>query len=327
MTLEIATDKLPDDEEELYSFIHDYFSGKSVSVVKESVLTKVTLSWPSSRQYYIDPLLCQGLEWWKKGTTVEDIPLAIRKNNKYQLSLNDNWTLLAWSQWLSSKQYKLGEVKEVVILHVDDHLDCLPPLLFKKPNHIYVDPISKREVSLLDSKSIEAAILSGAITIGSFMPLFFHYFDKVQFRHLMPTHRFNRSYRKGNILRSYYNDNLLCTDCSRPALEFQAPDFSGITYHPYLDIEEFLSDIPSGVPVLVHIDMDYFNNRFDGDSDWISHLTIHDPDEISVYKKIQTVIFPITQVKGIEDVTIALSPGFFPVEFWEKSINLINKLL
>jgi hypothetical protein len=86
-----------------------------------------------------------------------------------------------------------------------------------------------------------------------------------------------------------------------------------------------LDELPD-VPTLLHIDLDYFNNRFNGDSDWELHSSRHDPTSHEIMSAID-LVFNTLAVRGIfdriVDITVALSPGFFPAEFWSLAIERI----
>lgn len=328
--MRINTKNLPQSKENLLPFLIDYFSGKNVAIVKEgSGYVDINLSDPSSDDYYIDPQIMEGIRWWDKETTIKQIPDLFRNYSKYQLSLNDNWTLYSWSLWLEQKISDGNLPEEIVILHIDDHRDCMCPLLFKTDDIVF-NPLNNEEVSLFKSDSIKRAIESGAISIGSFMTLFLHSMPRVQLRHLMPEYRIETA-RSGQIICDVLSDNILANDQKRLQLNFSSNDFnSNIEYLPFTEINSFLDNISDKAAILLHVDMDYFNNRFDGDSDWRSHKFIHDPTADEVYKNVEDTFSAILRHEispKIEDYTIALSPGFFPVEFWQGSVSIINNLL
>jgi hypothetical protein len=74
--------------------------------------------------------------------------------------------------------------------------------------------------------------------------------------------------------------------------------------------------------------MDFFNNRFDGNSSWqeTKERRVHDID-LGRQKEILKEIFLGLRKKSLEkrivDVSICLSPSFFPAEYWEEMTNLL----
>jgi len=330
MNLTVPIHFLSTSSEDRTSFLSNYFSGKFIkTTLTEDVLT-LNLQNPDEKDYYIDPDLSVGLNWWSKGISVAEIPNSRKNKLGYTLSLNDNWTLNSWSQWLFTKIKEGYKPEEIILLHIDDHLDCMSPLLFQDNNKHYLDPISKAAISLEDPTSIELAIKSGSITIGSFMPVFLHYFSKVEFRHLMPLHRQERAYKEGPIARTFEKDTFLDVSRLRPSIAFEHPDKeSGLYYHPFTKVDDFINDLSGNSPIFLHVDMDYFNNRFDGDSDWLEHSVIHNPssqDVLNSIEKIFKTLLTKIPFKQLENITIALSPGFFPADLWEDSIKAIDKL-
>jgi hypothetical protein len=72
-------------------------------------------------------------------------------------------------------------------------------------------------------------------------------------------------------------------------------------------------------PILLHIDMDYFSNRYDGDSDWSIQMLSHNPPIEDILNKISELVVALRDFRlggRIQDVVISYSPGFFPAEFW-----------
>jgi len=328
MKIKLPSVPLPEKAEDLYSMLHDYFSGKQVTINPGSNI--IDINWPMSPEHYIDQNLKTGLEWWGTGTQVSTIPFEVKNCAGYQLSLNDNWTLYAWSKWLAGRFLRKDLPKKIVILHVDDHRDCMSPMLFIQPGSSYLDPLTNNPISLLSPESVRSAIESGTIAVGSFMPLFFHENINIEFRHLLPSHRMPMSLDPGLIERTFESDKLLSVGAKRPALAFESKTVNtGLSYFPTDNLDLFLNDIPKTIPILFHVDMDYFNNRFDGDSDWIPGST-HDPAEVMVMSGIQSVFSKVLTAipqNQIEDITIALSPGFFPSEYWQQSIEIIDDLM
>lgn len=330
MKITLPFHQFPDGLEAQHRFISDYFSGKDYKLNVREEHVDIVLSSPQDLQYYIDPNIRTGLDWWEPGLDVKDIPFSVRQMPGYQLSLNDNWTLLAWAKWFEQRKLQGLEGKRVIILHIDDHRDCMAPLLFLQEGNGFLDPLTRKKVDMAIPKSIQSAIQSGAVAVGSFMPIFFHSVPNIEFRHLLPPHRLSAAFQSGNIKIDFETDTLLCKTCERPGLEFEYGASTGYTYHPTSDLNDFLTYISADASVLLHVDMDYFNNRFDGDSDWEQHDYIHDPDKNDLLAQVADVFRAITEKVPkvqLEDITVALSPGFFPAEFWKDSLQIVDQYI
>jgi hypothetical protein len=218
---------------------------------------------------------------------------------------------------------------EVVVLHVDDHDDLMSPRIWQHED-IWIDAITKNEIDLLRSDTIYTAIKSGSIGIGSFIVPLLHHIPKVHIRHLCST-EYSVS-RKGRYLlqRSTVPDDLLNLHMNRLATklipEVDQKFYPDSTYSVAASLDEWLTDLPDA-PILLHIDLDYFNNRFNGDSDWELHACRHDPPEQKVLGSIDAMFNALADwqiFNRIEDIAVAISPGFFPAEFWSLAIDRIH---
>lgn len=323
---------LPDDEQARYERLRSYFTEHMASSASVDEGWLITLNGPNSADYYVDPRLMEGLSWWSQDLSVEGIPAAVRTENRLQLSLNDSWTLFSWSRWLAQCSSEGSLPSEIVLLHVDDHDDLMSPRLWLDRD-VWIDAISHQPVDLLKPETISAAIGSGAIGIGSFIVPLLHRIPKVHMRHLCAT-GYSLS-RRGKYLlqRETVADDLLNPDMMRPAKRLEAIQESSdwnldntSTYSVSANPEEWLYELPD-VPTLLHIDLDYFNNRFNGDSDWELHSSRHDPTSHEITSAIDSV-FNTLAARGIfdkiVDITVALSPGFFPAEFWSLATQRIH---
>jgi len=244
-----------------------------------------------------------------------DMPHARRREGKILTALYDTWTLHSWSEWLE----KIGspQAKDVVILHVDDHRDLGSPRLFSRDGE-WIDAITLQAFDLYDPASVERSIRSGAIGMGSFMTPFLHQFPTSNIRHLCQPPKTSETHRY-SFRPTTEPDTLLDVGSRRPSIQLQEESAGMGAYLVTSNMESWLSEIGSQ-SILLHIDMDYFNNRYDGDSDWKTRPEALDPDSQSVGEKIDALVAALAQHKlgtRIEDVTIAFSPGFFPAELWQ----------
>jgi hypothetical protein len=331
----VSHDRLPSGEIERSTFLKRYFCELAVTAKETADGWSLSLGRPTREDFYIDPELARGLEWWSDRygkVDVAGIPFAVHAKPGLQLSLNDSWTIYSWSRWLKDSGAPGTGPDTITLLHLDDHDDLMSPRLLIERD-AWLDPISQHAVDLWKPDTLESAIRSGAIGIGSFMAPLLHHLPSVDVRHLCSTEYAKE--RQGPYLVRPVSlpDDLLAPGSSRPAVELrrveEAPDARGEEGHPYLvtdDLDTWLAGLPEG-PVLVHIDMDYFNNRFNGDSDWVDYGPKYDPPLHDVLARIDQV-FRALEVGGIveriEDFAVALSPGFFPADLWAPSIERIE---
>ena len=175
---------------------------------------------------------------------------------------------------------------------------------------------------------------SGAIGIGSFMAPLLHQFPNVHVRHLCSTEYIDARKGPHAVSPVEVEDDLLAPRSTRPGLRLHKLDGSDAAaqlpaLHPYIvtdDLNSWLADLPEG-PVLLHIDMDYFNNRFNGDSDWVDDGPKYNPPLDQVLTRIDGVFGSLEHAAWpnvLQDFAAAISPGFFPADLWEPSITRID---
>jgi len=337
MNLTVSRDLLPELTNERDPFLKKYFCELAVTATAAEGSWSIKLFRPHDADFYIDPNLQQGLQWWSKNfgkIDIAEIPLALYRTKGWQLSLNDSWTLYSWSKWLQESGKAIGSPACVTVLHLDDHDDLMTPRIrFDGPNS-FRDLITGATINLEQPESVASAVTSGAIGIGSFMAPFLHKIRNVHVRHLCSTEYTTE--RKGPHAVSPIEvlDELLAPGSMRPGLQLhKLADPAEVSVQagalPYIvtdDLDDWLKELPAG-PVVVHIDMDYFNNRFNGDSDWVDAGPKYDPPLPQVLARIDAVFESLERggvAERVEDFAVAMSPGFFPADLWEPSITRID---
>ena len=335
MGIVVARDLLPDEEQARAAVLKRYFCELVASAEEAPGGWSISLGQPDRHDFYIDPGIMDGLGWWSENygpVEVPGIPFAVHRRPGMQLSLNDSWTIYSWSRWLQ-KEIAVGDKPEAMtILHLDDHDDLMTPRVLVGAD-AWLDPISGLEVDLWRPDSVESAVRSGAIGIGSFMAPILHLFPSIHVRHLCSTEYAKNRQGPHVIHPVSVLDELLAPGSLRPGVkvrrvgdEAEAARTGG---HPYLvtdDLGEWVKDLPRG-PVLVHVDMDYFNNRFNGDSDWVDDGPKYDPPLADVLGRIDQVFNALDRggvAERVVDFAVALSPGFFPADLWAPSISRIE---
>jgi hypothetical protein len=157
--------------------------------------------------------------------------------------------------------------------------------------------------------------------MGSFFALLVHDAPEVHVRHLYAE---TPGLDEQPLAARFIADTLLDLDAHR--LEVVLPAVNGrSTYSRHYDPMTWAA-VPEGHHVLLHIDMDYFNNRYDGDSDWMSHDRIHDPSPGEIRGLIDDMLHALHASLGMEqldDIFIGISPGFFPADLWASSLECL----
>jgi hypothetical protein len=338
MTLTINRELLPEAEYERNQILKTYFCELVASATAVGEKWSIELSRPHKADFYIDLDLEEGLRWWSSNfgaTDVAGIPFALSRPQGWQISLNDSWTIYSWSRWLTESVPTHALPASLTVLHLDDHDDLMAPRVLADGEN-FRDLITGSQIDLWRPETVEAAVRSGAIGIGSFMAPFFHQFKSVHVRHLCST-EYSKSRQGAHFVRPLIIlDDLIAPGSRRLGLELRRLESEADAVHqqthPYLvtdDLSSWLEGLPEG-PVLIHIDMDYFNNRFNGDSDWVDYGPKYDPPLSDVLARIDAVFASLENSKVTErvvDLAVGLSPGFFPAELWAPSIERIQSLV
>lgn len=314
--LHLPPERLPVSAAERHAALRDYFCDKDADATRTSEGWSLSLRWPGDLERHVDPQLLEGLAWWNEGVKLESMALARRRSGRILTALYDTWTLHSWSEWLERR----GGASEVIILHVDDHRDVAAPRLIADAAG-FRDAITSQPVDLARPEQVRCAIESGAIGMGSFMTPFLHVAPQAEVRHLCqpPKARSTTDYR---IVLGHEADTLLQPGEARPSVDLrECSDAIGPgMYRLTPSLEAWIEG--AAKPALLHIDMDYFCNRYDGDAMWSTRPNVLDPSLDQVVEKIDALIATLrlyARTAPIEDIVIAYSPGFFPAEFWREA--------
>ncbi|WP_162617927.1 hypothetical protein [Salinicola halophilus] len=322
LPISLPISRLPTDPYKRHAQLRDYFCDKDAVAYVQDNRWLLELYWSNEADRYVDPRLDEGLAWWGPIEYTE-MAVARKRRGRLLLTLNDTWTLEGWSQWI--QKHPGRSHMDVVVLHVDDHRDVGSPRLFQQEKGWY-DPITGKMMGLDQPDSVTCAIESGALGMGSFLTPFLHFAPTADVRHLCQAPKCVTTV-DSVIQPIHINDTLLVPSMQRPAIRL-VQDAAGVGSGRYRftnDLEAWLEGVAHcGKDILLHIDMDYFCNRYDGDSDFIEN-----PGPLST--PLERVLTHIDELSGalrrhqlikrLVDITVAFSPGFFPAEFWASTCD------
>jgi hypothetical protein len=323
---QVRVPELPAEDEARAELLRSYFSSLLIADAEpaDGAGWIIDVRRPEDLEVFVDPGLEEVLG--KLGRIpASEIGMQVWERDGFQLALEDSWTALSWSRWLSRRASP--EPPDAVVLHVDDHRDFDSPHLAIESSG-FTDLITGEPVLLEQPATVHDAVRSGAIGVAGFFAPFLHRFRLLEVRHLragVPPH--NEGWCP--LLMRENVDRVLRPGQERPAIELGAPGEGTHAAHRYMatsDLERWLRDLPP-LPMLLHIDLDYLCNRFNGDSDWHSSSG-HDPPPV-VVREALTDLFDALEASeaatAIENVAIALSPGFFPAEHWLQAIATVEE--
>lgn len=315
MTLRIASELLPDDIHARHGRLRTYFCDIDAQALPIAGGWELELAWSSDPERYVDTKIGNALSAWG-GIGLDGMAMARRRSGRVLTSLNDTWSLLTWCEWAA--RAKPAPTDQITILHLDDHRDLMSPRLAIEGEEL-VDMITDEPFDVMDPASVLSACSSGAVGMGSFLTPFLLAFPNSEVRQLCQPPKVDGT-QDWAFSATVERDDLLRPGIARPAIALERVQTTGSgRYRATSDLEAWLADIGDG-PILLHIDMDYFNNRYDGDGDWMDRMRALDPPLETVLRQIDKVCAAMRDrnlVERIEDAAVAFSPGFFPAEMWQ----------
>lgn len=312
--LRVRRDLLPDDLHLRHGRLRDYFLDKDATATLVGSEWNLDLAWPGGIERHVDPRIETELAAWD-GIPLNGMGLARRRSGRVLTALYDTWTLVSWSEWAARAGVPRDE--RLTILHLDDHRDLGSPRLGIVEGE-FVDLVSGVRFDVHEPATVLSACESGAVGMGSFLTPFLLAFPECDVRQLAQPPKVTATL-DSTFVATFQPDDLLSPGLPRPAIRLEPAEGVGAgRYRATCDLGDWLEDIGPG-PVLLHVDMDYFNNRYDGDGDWTDRYPRHDPSLHEVITQIDEVVTAMRDagvVARIEDAVVAFSPGFFPAELW-----------
>lgn len=276
-----------------------------------------SLGWSPDPAYYIDPLVLEGAQAY--GTDLQTMPRFVRNeqinDTIFSLSMVHSRALLAACASLNSNYVERG----TTIVHIDDHSDLMPLLLSWEINQRqFHDEVFQQAVDLSDPDALERAIDRGVITKSNFLTAYLlamppgcliHIGSSVEERTMWLA---PRPYQTAFAGRSFTQTRMHIQEQMAPGLwEFRQarrlPDDLSIDIHERIWLD---------------VDLDAFCNRYCGDSDLRYQIaTTKECEEMKA--RIEGFLSQLAEVRWVAQiavVTIAISPGFFPTEYWSYAV-------
>ena len=274
-------------------------------------LDSVCVQGPDVCYHEIDPFLDDGLAALGIDRTQQELATFHRTYSHFDLCLEDAWS----GKWMSASLASLNRSVPLTILHLDDHTDMMSTMLEHRGASLF-DPIHQRVFDPYAPQDWDAVITSGAGGIGSFLTPFFYLNRPVKILHLkdeigdLNTH---------TIALSKLTHPLLSGRAFLDISHAQPDPTDRAPYKTYVSgqsIEELVAQIDGQAFLMVHIDLDYFINDFNGnpfDGDYL-------PDDDLQAHAAQKIARLFAALRGAR-ITVAkwiigTSPGFCSGFHW-----------
>ncbi len=269
----------------------------------------IRLLGPEMSYHHADPYLSEALKLFGQDLSLADVAFYKSSAEHFDLCFEDSWT----GYFIAKRSQELNRQAGLVLIHLDDHTDMMPTLLCTSGQTLR-DPTSGLPFDPASSDDWEAAILAGSVNIGNFITPFYYSGCPIHVRHV-------NNAAEGDMLRDISREP--CQYDLIPGLSFAAigKDSSGTlescgTYLAGPDPDLVLDGAPQ-VRTLVHIDLDYFINDFNGASrgeDYVPDPELH----FQALQKMDRFFQALTRLnRCVDRWFIATSPGFCSAYHWE----------
>ena len=316
---------LPTDSSEQSLCLRQWIPDKRIrSVTQENGEWLIELTWPSLSELNKDPLLPASIESVFRDIMPDEVATARKNIGEVHVCLNDSWTLLEWSKCLTEETSARG----IVIVHLDSHSDLMSPMLSCHGSDLR-DLFTGADFDINIPWSVEAAIASGAVGIGSFIVPYLHQSKCEMLIHICPP-TYLPHLRGWGSLENCSASTLPYPGLLRPSVRrIEGESRDGHCRHIVTETLDGLGVELRGKIVLLHVDLDFFNNRINGDSHWHEIENPHNPSIDIMISEVGRV-FRELRTCGMEtphNVVVACSPEFCPAEYWKPLLDAIQDSL
>jgi len=274
---------------------------------------------PAVPYHAIDPCLPAGLARLQQGLRLEDAPSYRAHARAFDLCLEDSWSGYFVAEWLRSSP----TAEDVVFVHLDHHTDMMSSLLVRRGDGLF-DPTDARRFDPRCGADWHKGIDAGSIGIGSFLTVLFHLPGLLHVRHINDYQTSDyTTYRVMPVAREYPEIPGRSFAAVRKRRDHPAATIG--TYRGGCDPTRVLEGAPPG-KVVVHIDLDYFINDFNGNAfDDVAWSPA--PEARAIASRKLNAFFEGLRESGrrVDHWIVATSPGFCSAYHWPWLLESIER--
>ncbi|HRV32542.1 MAG TPA: hypothetical protein P5241_03320 [Candidatus Paceibacterota bacterium] len=293
--------------------IFDHFSNHDIEIVENShPFYELTLE-------RLPFLYCEdftkGLDLFK--IKEDEVLNFYNIDHKSIFTLLESWIPYGWSCFFAQR----NEIpKNLTIIHLDDHSDLMSPFISVDESKLWKDILTGCSINIMEPESIKMAIESGAITLGSILTLLVFSVKNINIYHLKQNVKTTLKYIKKDI----EVDPIIIPRQKKMSIKLLDDSYKYMAENSkYLitsDVNKLIESVKDNYDIFLHIDMDFFNNRYNGSTDFTNY---HDPDinhQKNIIKIFCDAIAQSDLIDRIVHISIGLSPSFYPSEYWHDSL-------
>lgn len=310
--ISIPKSVLPNELQIAYESLYDYFDGFDIDIEEDQFFYNLCLS-KSDFAYCED--LSDGLK--QLGIEVDTISDYCYITANSCICLSENWLPYGWRVIIGEDSI----AQKTAIIHIDDHSDLMEPFISFESGK-YRNILTNQTSDALNTHFLKNAIDTGAITIGSMLTTIVYSLQHFNIYHL----KRNVEELRTGIEKRTFSDNII-PNCKRIGIDF-AENKKDSSYFLTSSINKVMHNLQGEEQCILHIDMDYFNNRYNGSTSWKQDQIGNDyPLDEQKAKMIEIIkcLKTINSAIPIKYIMIGLSPSFYPSEYWRNGLQFLLK--
>jgi hypothetical protein len=270
---------------------------------------------PDMSYHGADPCLLAGLQTLRAGLTSDDVFDFRSRRPNFDLCLEDSWSGYFIAEHAPAKQ-------DLILIHLDHHTDMMATLL-ERSEHGLGNPATGESFDPASSSDWQTAIHSGCVSIGNFVTPLYYLDGSTHVRHL--NNFATSTHRLYNVTRESCRYDLI-PDRVFAGIRKKTGgwDRSAGTYLGGPDARSVLHELPPG-HVVVHIDLDYFINDFNGNPGDAAPACEVAPRSSALHKMERFFTALDDAGVSVAQWIVATSPGFCSARHWDWLLSEIGR--
>ncbi|WP_322923887.1 hypothetical protein [Paenibacillus campi] len=296
--------------DQLFEIFEDKYP---ILVAEDQTKWYFQLNWPIDKYWYVDPDLFS-----QKNDNIlscNDIPTYYKQYDDGRMHISVS---MLHSKAILGISEILHFIKIDTIVHIDDHSDLMAPLLYRQGDGFYTS-LFEGEIKITDINHMEKCIERGVFGIGSYLSAFILMTEPGFIYHIKQSSAFisSTTYSLYPRIKSQHIGGYSLKQTFLDKKDRHEGDalWKYKQTNNFEDVEETVGN------VWLDIDLDYFSNRYDRDTDWKNKNTLN-PNRAEMIALMQHTLLKITTshwIKQVQFVSISYSPGFFPSEYFKEA--------
>lgn len=276
----------------------------------------IRLLGPDMYYHAVDPFLSSALKQIDPRIDINDILSYRSERPLFDLCFEDLWS----GYFIAHQLQRCASGADLVIIHLDDHTDVMSTLLEWPDQKGLVNPTTGQSFDPGNPIDWASAIHSGVVGIGCFLTPFFFGNRRIHVRHVSNGPRAPAG-RHGVSRTALRHEIIPDKRFAAVGLAAESKTEFG-TYVVSCRCEDVLDHLPEG-QIVVHVDLDYFVNDFDGNMRDGQYDPPSDLIERGLHKLDRFFQALAPRQLKVGRWTVATSPGFCSGYHWARLLGAL----